>query len=135
MAKGKDAQSSKDKLMGEAIKAGGKLIGSVVTSAIEAKTQREFNEAQIRQMEADRNQATATAAEKRAIDLKIAVLKKDNKNLTIIVNNLTKLGVSKIDKNADILIAKINKQDKTLYIVGGIAIALIAATVWMVNKK
>lgn len=129
------AKLAKGDLMGEAARAAGQLVGGVVTSLIDAKTQRDFNDAKIRQMEADRNQATATAAEKRAIDLKIAVLKKDNQNLKIISDNLTKLGVSTIDKNADILIAKINKQDKTLYIVGGIAVVLIIATVFLVNKK
>jgi len=118
-----------------AINAGADLIADIGVSLIKAQTEREFNDAKIKEMQAAREQKFISDEQKRTLDLQIANLKSANKKLEIEIQNLTKQRVAAIQASGNIFSNKLKYGgDKTILIVAALGAILLIGTVFILNK-
>lgn len=114
------------------------MVANIVVGSMQNKTQKEKNEAELEIRKQAQKLNELTAAQKQALQIKIANAKTDTDRLKVYNETITALGGKSIESSADIFIAKINQNkfsSKLLILSIGIGIVLIAGTIYILRKK
>jgi hypothetical protein len=117
----------------------GQVVGDITVGLIQNKTQKDFNKAKIEVLKEDSRLQNLNAEQRLELDKKIANAVNDVAKLRVYEETLGTVGVGVINANKDIYVQKLkndsNAQTRGYYIVGGIAVLLIGATVLIYLKK
>lgn len=112
---------------------------TITTGAIKDSTQRKKNQAELALKERDQRLKELSAAQKHALDVRIANAKTDTERLAIYNDTLSKLGSATISSTASILQAGVSQKSTQNYLGKSIILAsgflLIGGTIYILRKK
>jgi hypothetical protein len=117
----------------------GQVVGDIAVGLLQNKTQQDFNKAKIEVLKEDSRLQALNAEQRLELDKKIANAVNDVAKLRIYEETLGTVGVGVINANKDIYVQKLksdsNAQTRGYFIIGGIVVLLIGATVLIYLKK
>jgi len=127
------------RLAAELAQAGGQLVGTVITSSISNKTQKEHNRNRIEILKEDSRLNFLSKKEKLALDNKVANAKNDLDRLKIYEDAFTKLGVASIQYSSSIYAEKLKAdaaaKTRVYYFLGALGILAIAGIFYLKKKN
>jgi hypothetical protein len=117
----------------------GQVVGDIAVGLLQNKTQQDFNKAKIEVLKEDVRLKALTDEQRLELDKKIANSVNDVAKLRVYEETLGTVGVGVINANKDIYVQKLKNDSKTkttgYYIIGGIVVLLLGATVLIYLKK
>jgi hypothetical protein len=117
----------------------GQVVGDIAVGLLQNKTQQDFNKAKIEVMKEDVRFKALTDEQRLELDKKIANSVNDVAKLRVYEETLGTVGVGVINANKDIYVQKLkndsNAQTRGYYIIGGIVVLLLGATLYIYKKN
>ena len=112
---------------------------TIANGAMKDSTQRKKDKAELSIKEQDQRLKEMTAAQKHALEVRVANAKTDTERLAIYNDTLSKLGSTTITSTASILEAGVSNKGKQNYLTNSIVLAsgilLVGGTIYILRKK
>lgn len=117
----------------------GQVVGDIAIGLLQNKTQQDFNKAKIEVLKEDVRLKALTDEQRLELEKKIANSVNDVAKLRVYEETLSTVGVGVINANKDIYVQKLKNDSlaktRGYYIIGGIVVLLIGATLYIYKKN